>query len=128
MRFTDEKYIDTKGGLFLEYFGENGFYNYIHIDKYGRIEFLGHEVNKCDGAKCTYYLDYCSSEALTAMHNLETLANSLKSDLDYYKRETERLSKNNANNENDETGTNIENSNNHANADFSQFCADDIPF
>ena len=86
MVFTDDKYIDGNGGLFIEYYGDNGFYRYIHVNKRGQFQFLP-EDTIVDGKKCTYYIDYCSSEALTAELMLNDLRESFKGDMEYYKKE-----------------------------------------
>ena len=70
MILTETIYIDEKCGLYLEYFQEEGFYSYIHIDRYGCIFFLPQDEQKCPGVKCSYYLDYVSSECLSAMERL----------------------------------------------------------
>ena len=109
MNFTSNRYIDSNGGLFIEYFGENGFYRYIHIDKYGKVNFLPDDAI-VKGKKCDYYIDYCSSEALTTEVMLNDLRESFKSNADYYKSQVDKL-------ENKSLEI-VEN----------DFCADDIPF
>ena len=73
MKLTESVYIDKKGGLFLEYFGDNGFYNYIHINKKGKVKFINENKNTVRGTKCNYYLDYCSRKTLTAKYKIEEL-------------------------------------------------------
>lgn len=90
MTFTDDKYIDENGGLFIEYYGDNGFYRYIHIDKYGKFEFLP-EDTIVNGKKCNYYIDYCSSEVLMAELMLNDLRESFKGYAEYYEKESSRL-------------------------------------
>lgn len=84
MKLTDTIYIDNNGGLYLEYYASEGFYNYIHIDSMGRIEFLSKDIHQINGTKCDYYLDYCHSKALNAKDNIETLINNQKDEVCTY--------------------------------------------
>ncbi len=64
MILTDNKYIDRKGGLFLEYFNKEGFYGYIHVSLKGNIKFLS--TDNCNGVKCDYWEDYTTLECIQA--------------------------------------------------------------
>jgi hypothetical protein len=110
VEFTDDKYIDGSGGLFIEYYVDNGFYQYIHINTHGKIEFLEEDII-VNGKKCIYYRDYCSSEALTAELKLNDLRDTYKNCVKYYKNQVDKIDDENLND-----------------AIEKDFCYDDIPF
>ena len=106
MKMTDNVYLTDNGGIYVEFFGKEGSYQYIHIDCNGLCEFKK-EIN--EASLNTYWLDYVSHKVIQARSQIQEWAKSLyeDSDLDLPEVKTEEV-------KTEDTNAN--------------FTADDIPF
>ena len=79
MKMTDNIYLTDNSGIYVEFFGKNGSYTYLHIDCNGMCKFEK-EIN--NASLNTYWIDYVSSKVIQERIKIKEWADSLCNDSD----------------------------------------------